>query len=254
MAHCCTKVIHLSLSTTELCPDCIEEILCIMPHLEQLDLCIDGRYMVCTRYSLRDNFFEDVLKVTAGRVRKLKLQINKYDNSLCAIATLKRWANQGNPLTSLDIFTAKHNEVIINILAFWSKSSSELLSHEISLYSNKRIPMNLYPPMPICTLQSGPAATPIIRLSNHGIMGLGIFCIGKYDHNGEVRYTISPAGSVLCKDLYGAVARVFHSAVANKQFYSSCIDSLHAVSYVDKFSVITWSNLLLCVLISNDLI
>ena len=208
-----------------------------MPHLQQLDLCIDGRYMACTQYSLRDsNFFEGLLRVyvTAARVRKLKLQINKYDNSVCAIAKLKRWANEGNPLPSLiDIFTAEHNEVIINFLAFWSKSSSKLLSHEISLYSNQRIPMNFHPPMPICTFQSGPATTPTIQLNDHGIMGLGIFCIGKYDHNGAVRYTISPAGSVLRKDPYGIVKRVPHPALANKQFCNSCTDILHAVSYVD---------------------
>ena len=239
MAHCCTNVIHLSLSNpSKISLDRIEEILCIMPHLQQLDLCIDGRYMVCTQYSLRgNNFFEGLLKATAARVRKLKLQINKYDNSVCAIAKLKRWANKGNPLPSLiDIFTAEHNEVINYFLAFWLLSSSKLLSHEISLYSNKRIPMNLYPPMPICTLQSGPDATPIIiQLSNHGIMGLGIFCIGKYDHNGEVRYTISPAGSVLRKDPYGAVTRVPHPVLANElcEFCNGCTDILHTLSYVD---------------------
>ena len=238
MARCCTKVIHLSLSNpSKFSLDCIEEILCIMPHLQQLDLCIDGRYMVCTRYTLRDNyFFEGLLKVTAARVRKLKLQINRYDNSVYTITKLQRWANEGNPLPLLiDIFTAEHKWVIIKFLEFWSESSSKLLSCEISLYSNKRVPMNLYPPMPICTLQSGPDATPIIRLSNHGIMGLGIFYIGKYDHNGAVRYTISPAGSVLRKDPYGAVTRVPHPAfnLVNKLFYYSSMDILHAVSYVD---------------------
>ena len=235
MARCCTKVIHLSLSKLSL--DHIEEILCIMPHLQQLDLCIDGRYMACTQYSLRDNnFFEGLLRVTAARVRKLKLQINTHDNSVCAIAKLIRWADEGNPLPPLiDIFAAIHNEELItNFLVFWSKSSSKLLSHEISLYSNKRIPMNFHPPMPICTFQSGPAATPpLIQLGDHG---LDIFCIGQYDHNGAVRYTISPGGGFTRTGWYwqyNVIERAPHVALIYKQHYNSCMNILHAISYVD---------------------
>ena len=194
-AHCCTNVIHLSLSkTTQLSLDHLEEILSIMTHLQQLDLCIDGRFMECTQHSMNsDKFIEGLLRVTAARVRKLKLQINNYDNSVCVIASMKKWADEGHLLPAIiDILTATSNKRLTSeLLPFWSESSSKLLSFEICLYDNKRIPMNLYYPMPLSKFQFGPAATsPLIQLGDHGIIDLedDIFYLNEYDHYGVVKY------------------------------------------------------------------
>ena len=59
--------------------------------------------------------------------------------------------------------------------------------------------MNLYPSVPLCKFQFGSAVTtpPLIRLSNHGIVGLSsvkgdTFYLSQYDDHGTVRHTITP--------------------------------------------------------------
>ena len=86
---------------------------------------------------------------------------------------MKKWANDGNPLPStIDILTAISNKrLTLELLPFWSELSSKPLLFEICLYDNKRIPMNLYPPMPISKFRFGPSAASLIQLSDHGIMG-----------------------------------------------------------------------------------
>lgn len=148
-----------------------------MTHLRQLDLCIDGRFMECTQpHSMNsDKFIEGLLRVTATRVRKVKLQINNYDDSVRAVASIKKWADDGNPLSStVDISTATHNKrLTLELLPFWSESNSKPLLFEVCFYDNKRIPMNLYPPMPISKFWFGPSTTfRLIQLSDHGMMGL----------------------------------------------------------------------------------
>ena len=244
MGRCCTKVMHLSLSkTAQLSVDHLEEILCILTHLQQLDLCIDGSFMECTQYSVHnDEFLEGLFKVTAGRVRKLKLQINNYENSVHTVAKLKKWANEGNPLPSIiDILAAASTKINYK---FWSELSSKLLSFEIGLYDNKRIPMNLYLPMPLRKFQFGPAATPpLIKLNNHGITGLRICYLNEYDLGGAVRYTITPLG-ILSADKYGTVHRIFDSALLRNAKLFNCTNHLHAVSYADmSYSGIHVSNL-----------
>ena len=232
MGRCCTKVMHLSLSKTQLTLDHLEEILCILTHLQQLDLCIDGSFMECTTYSVYDDkFLEGLFKITAGRVRKLKLQINKYKNSVNTIAKLRKWVNEGNPLPSIiDILTAASKKVNYK---FWSELSSKLLSFEIGLYDNKRIPMNLYLPMPLRKFQFGPAATPpLIQLNNHGITDLRICYLNEYDLGGTVRYTISPIG-ILSADKYGTVHHIFDFALLCNAKLFNCTNHLHAVSYAD---------------------
>ena len=237
MGRCCTKVMHLSLyKTTRLSVDHLEEILCIMTHLQQLDLCIDDIFMEGTQYSMRnDDFLEGLFKITAGRVRKLKLQINNYKNSVHVITKLKKWANEGNPLPSIiDILAAASTKINYK---FWSELSSKLLSFEIGFYNNKRIPMNLYLPMPLRTFQFGPAAAPpLIRFK-------GISYLNEYDLGGTVRYTISPIG-ILFADRYGTVHRICDFALLRNAKLFNRTNHLHAVSYADiSYSGIRVSNL-----------
>ena len=245
MGRCCTKVMHLSLSkTTQLTLDHLEEILCIMTHLQQLDLCIDGSFMECTPCSVCDDkFLGGLFKITAGRVRKLKLQINNYKNSVNIIAKLRKWATEAYyPLPSIiDILTVASKKVDYN---FWSELSSKLLPFEIGLYDNKIIPMNLYLPMPLRKFRVGPAATPpLIQLNNHGITGLRICYLNEYDIGDAVRYTISPIG-ILSADKYGRVHRIFDSALLCNAKLFNRTNHLHAVSYADmSYSDIRVSNL-----------
>ena len=256
MGRRCTKVIHLSLSKTspQLSLHYVEEILCTLTHLQQLDLCIDGsidgEFMEYTGFLMRhDDFLEGVLKLTAASVRKLKLQINDFRNSVHAIAILRRWARNGNPLPStIDIFTAaSSNRLIFKLLEFWSDSSSELLPFEIGLYDHKRIPMNLYFPMPIVKFQFGPVATPpLVRLSDHGIMDLSMFYLNEYDHHGVVKYTIFPTG-IMSTDQYGMVRRILSLpfiSLRNEKLYN-CMNNLYAVSSVDvSYSGVYYKNLM----------
>ena len=146
----------------------------------------------------------------------------------------------------IDILTAESKKVNYD---FWSELSSKLVSFEIGLYDNKRIPMNLYLPMPLRKFQFGPAATPpLIKLNDHGITDLRICYLNEYDLGGTVRYTISPIG-ILSADEYGRVHRMFDSAsqipalLCNPKLFN-CTNHLHAVSYADmSYSGIRVSNL-----------
>ena len=121
--------------------------------------------------------------------------------------------------------------------------------------------MNLYLPMPLSKFHFGPAATSLIRLSDHGIMDLedDIFYLSEY---GVVRCTITPIGFKCSR--YGIVRRtvipfgseLYESLIGKKHF--NYINHLHSVSClispIQIFILITWSNSQLCVLIFNDLI
>ena len=77
--------------------------------------------------------------------------------------------------------------------------------------------------------QFGPAATPpLIKLSDHGILGLDkvIFYLSDYDHYGKVRLSISPRVPNIYTDLYEVKYEHLH-----------CISNFDSVSNVDFFDV-----------------
>ena len=240
MACSCTKVRYFSLSkATQLSLNHLEQILSKMTHLEQLDLCVDGRFTGTVISG--DKFIEGLLQITAGRVRNLKLQINNGGDSVCTVASMRKWANKGNPLPPvIDIFTATNNcRLTRELFSFWLTSNSES-PFEIGLHHNKRIPMNLYCSMPLSKFKFGPTATlPFIQLCDHGIVGVqdDIFYLSSYDHNGVVRYTITPIGFRF--DQCGTVKRavlpsdcsLYKSFIAKRQF--DCINNLHSVTYIN---------------------
>ena len=89
--------------------------------------------------------------------------------------------------------------------------------------------MVLYPPIPLRKFQFGPVATPpLIKLSDHGILGLDkdIFYLSDYDHYSKVRLSISPRVPNVYTDLYEVKDEHLH-----------CISNFNSVSNVDFFHV-----------------
>ena len=85
--------------------------------------------------------------------------------------------------------------------------------------------MNIHPSVPLRKFQFGPAAKPpLIKLSDHGILGLNydIFYLSDYDHCDKVRLSVSPKYN----DLYAAKVEHLH-----------CISNFDSVSNVDFFRV-----------------
>ena len=233
----CTNVTQLYLTETcHLSLDHMRKIVHTMAHLHQLDVFTDGNFV--HKYPpggihweliprMRYDFTENLLKaIAASSVRKLNLHMHTYEN---VINTIESWAYNGYPIPSIAInvylqYFKFDQFAVFRLVTFWSSATSilNLPSFEISLYSNKRIPMNLYPAVPLRKFQFGPSATPpFIRLSNHNIMGLenDIFHIRWYDHRGTVRCAITYEDELQ------------ESLIEEKHL--SYPSHLHSVSYVD---------------------
>ena len=195
MASYCTSVTHLSLpnDTKRYNLGELEKVIGTLHHLQQLDVFLQP-WPINQDPHDHNECIEWFLRITAGKELKLRINCNYL---LEAVTDLQNWADQGNPLPSVvNILTeTDDNEVTDKLFEFWSASSSKLPSCEIALYDGNRIPINLYPPMPLRKFKFGPAATsPFIQLSSHGIVGLksDTFYLSEYDHNGEVRHTMIP--------------------------------------------------------------
>ena len=107
------------------------------------------------------------------------------------------------------------------LLQFWSTWSSKLPSFEVGLYEIKRVPINLYPSIPLMKVKFGPAAIPpLIKLADHGILGLqyDTFHFTDYDHYGEVRHSITA---------------LYYGLNAVKKHHFNHISNLYSVSNVD---------------------
>jgi len=233
VVHCCTKVKHLSLlKNTQLSLNDLEKIVHTMPHLQQLDVFIitekfiqraplHGPILV---YAQRQSHatVEGLLKVAAASVRELTLRIKGYDVD-DAVNAIRVWAEQGNPLPSIiNILTENDAIMKSDVCLTWSMSYSNinLQLFEVGFYDIKRVPMNLYPPMPLKKFYFGPGETlPLIQLSNYGIQGLkhDIFHLNDYDDNGTVRHTVTH-----CSMRYQIERRHLNK-----------ISHLHSVSYIN---------------------
>ena len=195
MASYCTNVTHLSLpnGTKRYNLNELEKIAGSLHHLHQLDVFMQP-WPVNKDPHERNEQIERFLTITAGIELKLRIDC-KY--LLEAVTTLQNWADHGNVLPSvINILTeADDNEVIDKLFEFWSASGSKLPSCEIALYDGHRMPINLFPPMPLRKFKFGPAATPpFVLLSSHGVVGLShdTFYLSEHDHYGEVRHTMIP--------------------------------------------------------------
>ena len=199
MTHYCPKVTHLSLPRyTQLSMDHLEEIVHTMTHLEQLDV-----FTSSIKYdpSFQEDVIEQLLEVTTVSVKKLVIKIDSsycLDTVYIVLDALKKLLkNAYHPLPSVinilmyEDYNIEHSS---RILESWPASSYRIASLEIGLYDIKRVPMDLYPSIPLRKFQFGPAAKPpLIKLSDHGILGLDkdIFYLSDYDHYGKTRLSVS---------------------------------------------------------------
>ena len=127
----------------------------------------------CGRYpsSHEEDVIEQLLDVTTASVKKLVIKIDVLD------VLKKLLVNVDHPLLS-GISILMYKDYIAHsstILESWPALSYTISSLEISLYDIARVPMDLYPSIPLRKFQFGPAAKlPLIKLSDHGILGLDI--------------------------------------------------------------------------------
>ena len=222
MTHYCPKVTHLSLPRyTQLSLDHLKEILHKMTHLEKLDV-----FTSSIKYpSSHKDIIEQLLKVTTASVRKLVIKIDlSCPNTHTVIDVFKKLLkNADHPLPSVINILMNEGDIAHSsgILESWPGSSYTIASLEIRLYDIARVPMDVYPSIPLRKFQFGPAAKPpLIKLSDHGILGLDedIFYLSDYDHYGKARLSVSPKYEYL--DL-----------VDNEHL--RCINNFNSVSNVD---------------------
>ena len=196
MTHYCPKVTHLSLPRcTQLSLDHLEDIVHTMTHLEQLDVFTSS--IKCGYPSSREDVIKQLLVVTTASVKKLVIK-NDCNSVYTVLDILKELLkNADHPLPSVINILMYEGDIVYSstILESWPASSYTIASLEIGLYNIARIPMDLYPSIPLRKFQFGPAAKPpLIKLSDHGILGLdsGIFYLSDCDHYGKARLSVSP--------------------------------------------------------------
>ena len=229
MMHYCPKVTHLSLPRyTQLSLYHLEEIVHTMTNLEQLDV-----FTSSIKYSLsnceRSNYFKKLLNVTTASVKNLTLKFDWNEGETCfdyykliedVWNVLKKSLRNDYPLPS--IINLLISNQVISIYESFPVSSYTIASIEIGFYDIAKVPMDLYPSIPLRKFQFGPAAKPpLIKLSDHGILGLNsdIFYLTDYDHYGKARLSVSPK----CYKLYLVKDEHFHyisnfNSVSNVDF------------------------------------
>ena len=227
MVHCCSKITLLSLPRhTQLSLDHLEEIVHTMTHLEQLDV-----FTSIMEYRPSYRVITKFLEVTTGSVRKLILKIDCFWYISDVLCILKELLKKGHPLPSV-INLLMYEEIVCEssgILESWPASIYTIAPLEIGLYDIARVPMNLYSSIPLMKFWFGPAATPpLIKLSDHGILGLDkdIFYLSDYDHDGKVRLSVSPRVPNMYTELYEVKDEHLH-----------CISNFDSISNVNFFCV-----------------
>ena len=201
MTHYCPKVTHLSLPRkTQLSLDHLKEIVHTMTHLEQLDVFTSS--IKCDCPSSREDVIKQLLEITTACVKKLvmKIDVSYYHSTRTVLKALKNLLeNDDHPLPSvINILMYEDDIVYSNLWEYCLASSYTIASLEIGLYDIARVPMDLYPSIPLRKFQFGPAAKSppliIVRLSDHGILGLDkdIFYSSDYDHYGKAWLSVSP--------------------------------------------------------------
>ena len=205
----CPMVKHLSLPRyTQLNLNHLEEIVHTMTHLEQLD--VFNSSITEHRFThLYEDRIEKLLKITSASVKNLTLKFDwdhSKDNSTGYFSQVKTVMfilqesisnNYSLPsiINLLLCNEASDNDSDYRLLKYCPASSYTIASIEIGLYEITRVPMDLYPSIPLMKFRFGPAAKRhLIKLSDHGILGLNkeILCLSDYDHNGKARLSASP--------------------------------------------------------------
>ena len=241
MMHYCPKVTHLSLPRyTQLSLDHLEEIIHTMTHLEQLDVFINSIKYGLSRHESFINY-KQLLEVTTTGVNNLTLKFDWDERENCfdyfisirdILYILENSIQKNHPLPSIiNLLICDQEGLIWSSLEDCPASSYTIASIEIGLYDIARVPMDLYPSIPLRKFYFGPAAkSPLIKLSHHGILGLDkdIFYLSDYDHYGKARLSVSPKyyDLDLVKDEHLRYISNFNS-VSNVDFSSMNIYSDH---------------------------
>ena len=230
MIHYCPKVTHLSLPRkTHLSPDNLQEIVHTMTHLEQLDVFTSS--ITCGMSFIR------LLEITTARVKNLTLKFDWDEGENCfnyvesieyVVYILKVLLENNNPLPSiinllicdqgLPLWLSRY-ERLESCLA----SSYTIASLEIGFYDITRVPMDLYPSIPLRKFQFGPAAKPpFVKLSDHGILGLDkdVFYLSDYYHYGNLKASLRVSSKYYDSDLL-------------KDKHLHCISNFNSVSNVN---------------------
>ena len=216
MVRCCSKLTHLSLpKSTQLTLDHVEDIVRTMTYLQELDVFANeviqtDHMQLWNRYYRPDEGITRLLKATEASVKKLVLRFSHSEFGLLILSSLREWVNVGNSFPSvINLLTNNISYSVTSYLfQFWLEWNSKPQAFAISLYEINRVPVDLYPSMPVRKFQFGPAATPpFIKLSDHGILGLkyDTFYLSEYDHCGEVIHALTPKffDPELCKVIEG---------------------------------------------------
>ena len=153
----------------------------------------------------------------------MKIDVSYSISTRAVLKTLKKLLENANhPLPSvINILTYERYVVYSSVLESCQVSSYTISSLEIGLYDIARVPMDLYPSIPLRKFQFGPAAKPpLIKLSDHGILGLNkdIFYLSDYDHYGKPRLSVTP--------------KYYHLDLV-KDEHLHCISNFNTVSNVD---------------------
>ena len=236
MVHCCPKVTHLSFSR-KICLnlDYLKEIVHTMTYLEQLDV-FTSIIEHNQPFIYRDKIIQELLKVTTTiKNLILKIEYNPGYHLRIIEKTLMDYNYRDNhpfiipkvrvlpSVINLLIYKEQVDECS-RILESWPVSIYTI-TLEIGLYDIATVPMDLYPSIPLRKFQFGPAATsPLIALSDHGILGLDndVFYLSNYNHN--VKLSVNPQHT----DLY---------EVNDEHLQWHCISNFDSVSNVDFFGV-----------------
>ena len=109
---------------------------------------------------MENGYIEKLLEVTAARTTKLNLVMNYY-RFVVVIDNIKRWASKGYPLPLvINIYLQVGSIGTSELFRFWSKSSFQLPSFELSLYTCDTEEKLMNPAMQRSKFQFGPSATP----------------------------------------------------------------------------------------------
>ena len=218
MIHYCPKVTHLGLPRkTHLSPDNLKEIVYTMTHLEQLDVFTSSIRCGLSHHESINNF-KQLFKITTGRVKNLTLKfdwdegenycdyVDSFEYVVYILITL---LENNHPLPSIInllicdqglTLRSSRYERLESCLA----SSYTIASLEIGFYDITRVPMDLYPSIPLRKFQFGPAAKPpFVKLSDHDILGLDkdVFFLSNYDHYDNLKASLSVSSKYYESDL-----------------------------------------------------
>ena len=237
--HYCPKVTHLSLPRkTHLSPDNLEKIVHTMTHLEQLDVFTSSIKSGLSHHKRIINFIQ-LLEITTVRVKNLTLKFDwdegedylDYVESIeYVVYILKSVLEDNQPLPSIiNLLICDQDLPLWSIVSCYEGLESclslsyTIASLEIGFYDINRIPMDLYPTIPLRKFQFGPAAKPpFVKLSDHGILGLDkdVYYLSNYDHYGNFKARLS-------------VSLKYYKSDLVKDEHSYCISNFNSVSNVD---------------------